>query len=74
MEEKYSEFIMRNVRQNLGLEKDDTSRDDEVMEMSGYEILDRYLKWEGIIGYAGDILNVVSEAFPEATDAIDDNW
>ena len=66
MQKQYSDFIMRAVRQNIGLEEDDTSRDAEIMEMSGEEIVDRYLTWNGIIGYTYNIIDVVSQAIYEA--------
>ena len=59
---RYSNFIMEAVRQNTGLDEDDTSMDDEIMEMDGEEVVRRYLEWEGIIGYASDIIEVVSQA------------
>ncbi len=66
MQKQYSDFIMGAVRQNIGLEEDDTSRDAEIMEMSGEEIVDRYLTWNGIIGYTSYIIDVVSQAIYEA--------
>ena len=66
MQKQYSDFIMRAVRQNIGLEEYDTSRDAEIMEMSGEEIVDRYLTWNGIIGYTYNIIDVVSQAIYEA--------
>lgn len=66
MEKQYSDFIMRAVRQNMDLEEDDTSRDAEIMEMSGEEIVDRFLTWHGICGYTSDIIDVVSQAIYEA--------
>ena len=68
MQKQYSDFIMRAVRQNIGLDEDDTSRDEEIMEMSGEEIVDRYLTWNGIIGYTYNIIDVVSQAIYEAYD------
>lgn len=59
---RYSNFIMEAVRQNMGLDEDDTSMDDEIMEMDGEEIVTRWLEWNGIIGYASDIIEVVSQA------------
>lgn len=66
MQKQYSDFIMKAVRQNIGLDEDDTSRDAEIMEMSGEEIVDRYLTWNGIIGYTYNIIDVVSQAIYEA--------
>lgn len=68
MQKQYSDFIMRAVRQNIGLEEDDTSRDAEIMEMNGEEIVDRYLTWNGIIGYTPYIIDVVSQAIYESHD------
>ena len=68
---KYSGYIMKNIRQNIGLDENDTSRDAEIESMSGRDILDKYLTWEGIIGYTDEILDVVIEAFPDASDKID---
>lgn len=59
---RYSSFIMRAVRQNVGLEEDDTSMDDEITEMDGEEVVSRFLEWEGIIGYTSTIIEVVSQA------------
>lgn len=52
---KYLDSIMEAVRQNLGLEADDTSKDDEINEMTRQEVLDRVCKWNGLIGYADTI-------------------
>ena len=54
-DEKYFSDIMEAVRQNLGLEFDDTSKDDEISEMSRDEILDRVCEWNGLIGYGSQI-------------------
>lgn len=52
---KYFDCIMEDVRQNLGLEPDDTSKDDEINEMSRDEILDRVCEWHGLIHYGDTI-------------------
>lgn len=31
----------------------------DVMEMSNYELIDKWLRWEGIIGYTEDIISAV---------------
>lgn len=58
--EKYPEEIMRNVRQNLGLKPDDTSKDEIIMSMDKEDVLDRCLTWEGICGYGSLILSMVN--------------
>lgn len=47
----YPEYIMKLVRQKMGLEEWDDSRDDEIANMSHGEVFQRCLEWEGIIGY-----------------------
>lgn len=59
----YPEYIMQNVRQNLGLESDDTSMDSEINNMSKREVFARCLEWEGIIGYEYKILSLINEIF-----------
>ena len=48
---KYPSYIMEIVRQHLGLEPYDTSRDSEISEMSHDAVFEHVLEWEGIIGY-----------------------
>lgn len=57
----YPEYIMENVRQNLGLEEDDTSRDDYIMSLSPEDVFDKYCNWEGLIGYGYMLWDVVKE-------------
>ena len=60
---KYSYGVMRNVRRSLDLEPNDTSRDMEINEMDRIEVLDRWLQWEGILGYTNRIKYVVDNIF-----------
>lgn len=62
-ENKYPPYIMRNVRENLGLESDDTSKDREINEMDKRRVLDAYLTWEGIIGYTYEIISIIEDIF-----------
>jgi ribosomal protein S27AE len=53
---KYPDYIMRKIRQNMGLDDEyDTSRDDEINSMSANEAFSRVLEWGGICGYAHSI-------------------
>ena len=61
MKKKYSERIMRCVRQRWGLEADDTSKDELIMEQEPTQIIEDYFAWLGIIGYGYEIVDVVSE-------------
>ena len=60
---KYPEYIMRDVRRNMGLDFDDTSIDNEIETMTPTEIFERWLEWQGIIGYSHRILSAVEEIF-----------
>lgn len=59
----YAEWIYKAVRQNLGLELDDTSQDDEINAMSKQEIFERYLTWQGIIGYSNRIISLIETIY-----------
>lgn len=59
----YPDYIMRNVRQSLDLEPDDTSRDEEINEMDKEEVLEKFWQWEGIIGYTSKILSSVEDIY-----------
>lgn len=60
---KYSNYIMRCVRQNLGLEPNDTSRDKEILTMTPREVFDKWLEWQGIIGYGEIIISAIENIF-----------
>jgi len=59
----YPEYIMELVRQHLGLEHYDTSRDEEIGNMSHGSVLDHCLEWEGIIGYGHTITSWVEDIY-----------
>lgn len=61
---KYPEHIMRDVRENKGLEPDDTSHDADIMEyMSRGEVLDAVAEWDGLIGYSHRIRSWVKDIY-----------
>ena len=49
---KYPKYIYEYVRQNLGLEKDDKSKDKEINKMPKFEVFNRCCTWKGLIGWA----------------------
>lgn len=52
-----SEEVLGAVRQQLGCEEpDDESKDDQIKNMGPFEALDRFLAWNGIIGFTSEIL------------------
>lgn len=59
----YPKWLLKDIRQNLGLEPDDTSQDDEINNMSKQEVFDRYLTWQGIIGYSNRILTAIETIY-----------
>lgn len=63
MIEKYNEVIMRNLRERLDLEPDDTSKDKKIMSMDKRKVFDEYLEWEGISGWTSTILSVIEDIF-----------
>ena len=60
---KYPEYIMKTLRQNSGLEKDDTSHDKVFESFSKRMVFDRLLIWEGIIGYSGRIIGFIEDVY-----------
>ena len=60
---KYPEYIMKKVRQRIGLEPNDNSKDEEIVIMSPGEIIDAVLEWEGIIGYTEFIVDLVFDVY-----------
>lgn len=59
----YSDYTMECVRQNLGLEENDKSMDTEIEEMNKIEVLERYLQWNNLVGFADEIVEVVNDIY-----------
>ena len=60
---KYPESIMENVRQRLGLEKYDTSRDEQINEMSKNVIFSHVCNWNNLSGYASTIKTWIKDIY-----------
>lgn len=60
---KYSDSVMRSVRQTFGLEPEDTFIDEKINKMDEIEVFERWLQWEGIFGYTQKIKNAVDNIF-----------
>lgn len=60
---KYPNYIMKKVRQQLGLEEDDTSRDAEINSMSHNVVFAHCLIDEGIIGYEYMISSMIHDIY-----------
>lgn len=63
MKNKFSESVMELLRQRLGLEEDDTSRDNEINSYSMNEAFDEVLIWNGIIGYGNEIRSLIDDIY-----------
>lgn len=59
----YSDYTMECVRQNLGLEENDKSMDTEIEEMNKIEVLERYLQWNNLVGFADEIVEVINDIY-----------
>lgn len=60
---KYSESIMEYVRQRLGLEKYDDSRDKEINELSPNEAFEHVCEWNGLCGYSNTIKSWIRDIY-----------
>jgi hypothetical protein len=63
MRDRYPFYIYSNVRQTFDLEPTDTSMDKEINELSRRDVLEKYLNWEGLIGYADEIIDVIQDIY-----------
>ena len=68
---KYPEHIMEILRQRLGLDEDDTSRDDEINIYTPSEAFEEVCNWEGLLGYADTIKEWIEDIYGIDLDDID---
>jgi hypothetical protein len=61
--ERINKKIIDDVRENLGLERGDTSKDDKIDSMSQNEIFSRWCEWNGFINYSGIFRTVISSIY-----------
>ncbi|WP_373166262.1 hypothetical protein [Agathobaculum sp. Marseille-P7918] len=47
--ERYPEYIIRYLRQRKGLDKDDTSLDEQLQAMSPSDVFAKILEWNGLL-------------------------
>ena len=60
---KYPEDIMQYVRQRLGADQYDDSKDAEINGMSANEVFNHVCEWNGLIGYADTIKRWVEDIY-----------
>ena len=57
------ESVMKDMRQRLGYDEDDTTPDEEILSMSGRDFLADYLTWNGLIGFTDMIIEAIRMAY-----------
>lgn len=61
---KYNDKVMKAVRQRFGLEENDESMDEKIMEMDKYEVFREYCLWNGLLGYwYEDLLTTIENIY-----------
>ena len=58
-----SDDVMESLREGRDLDCMDISQDKEILNMDGWDFLNEWLNYQGIIGYTSDIIEVVGYAF-----------
>lgn len=61
--ERINKDIIDDVRENLGLERGNSSKDDIIDSMSPNEIFRRWCEWHGFINYSGIFRAVISSIY-----------
>ena len=63
--ERISKSIIDDLRENLGLERGDTSKDDNINSMSPNEIFERWCEWNGFINRSETFRRVIGSIYGE---------
>ncbi len=54
--------VLDFIRQQCGAEdENDTCKDELIESMPPFQLFDKYLTWEGILGYSASIWNIVRD-------------
>ena len=56
-------YTVQCIRQNLGLESEDKSRDEMIATMTKHEQLERALRWNNLIGYGQTVKRIVEDIY-----------
>lgn len=65
---------MKKVRQHFGLEKDDNSLDESIMELTPEEVFSEVCEWEGLINYSHTLLSWIRDIFGVNLDSNERNF
>lgn len=64
LKEKYPEYIIKTVRKRFGLEENDTSEDQDILEMSKSQVFSHVVNWNGLLGgYDHTIKSWISDIY-----------
>lgn len=63
MKNKYSEYILKMLRQRRNLEEDDTSKDEELNKMSPSTAFAEVCSWEGLNSYDHTIKGWIKDIY-----------
>ncbi len=61
--ERIRNDIIRDLRENLLVDPEDTSKDDMINRMSSNEIFKRWCEWNGLINYSKIIRDVIGNIY-----------
>lgn len=61
--ERLSLNILGNVRENLGIEPDDDSKDERIDRMDNDELFKRWCDWHGLLGWDGSIKGTLRDIY-----------
>lgn len=60
----YRKDIMESCRQRMGLDKDDTSHDADIWNMSHEKVFSEYCKWHGLMGnWSENLLSTIQNIY-----------
>lgn len=57
------EYVMEDMREHFGLKRDDTDQDLKILCLEPDEFLERWLRWNGIIGWKEEIIDAIYMAY-----------
>lgn len=63
LDQEVNLIVMEELRQRRGLNEDDTVEDEDILTMSGFDFFNEWLGWHGIVGWTGEILDVIRMAY-----------
>lgn len=66
--QKLDSSVLGSIRQSLGCDEADESKDGQIAAMGPLEAFDRYLSWNGIIGFASTIWEAVENIKEASSD------